>query len=141
MGKKETKFKAPGHLGLLAFGDAQQRLGFIIHMKRNWISKLSVVTLLDIQLNPKGIGFIVLIIIQNLLKRVMPDSLRMVKSVRVINYKKIIQEVKVQVSLPITSKEIVVPTIVESHNNVEQQINDQSLPNEITTNEQIMEEP
>ena len=52
-----------------------------------------------------------------------------------------IQEVRVQVPLPITSKEIVVPTIVESFNNVGQQINDQSLPNEITTNEPIMEEP
>ena len=51
------------------------------------------------------------------------------------------QEVRVQVPLPITSKEIVVPTIVESYDNVEQQINDQSLPNEITTNEPIMEEP
>ena len=39
-----------------------------------------------------------------------------------------IQEVKVQVPLPITSKEIVVPTIVESFDNVEQQIDDQSLP-------------
>ena len=60
-----------------------------------------------------------------LLKRVMPDSLRMVKSVGVINYKKTnIQEVRVQVLLPITSKEIVVPTIVESFDNVEQKIND-----------------
>ena len=50
----------------------------------------------------------------------MPNSLRMVKSVGVINYKKTnIQEVKVQVPLPITSKEIVVPTIVESFDNVE----------------------
>jgi hypothetical protein len=47
----------------------------------------------------------------------------------------------VQVPLPITSKEIVVPTIVESFDNVEQQINDQSLSNEIITNEPIMEEP
>ena len=31
-----------------------------------------------------------------------------------------IQEVRVQVPLPITSKEIVVPTIVESFDNVEQ---------------------
>ena len=46
-----------------------------------------------------------------------------------------------QVPLPITSKEIVVPTIVESFDNVEQQINDQSLSNEIITNEPIMEEP
>ena len=52
-----------------------------------------------------------------------------------------IQEVRVQVPLPITSKEIVVPTIIESFDNVEQQINDQSLPNEITTNVPIMEEP
>ena len=51
-----------------------------------------------------------------------------------------IQEVRVQVLLPITSKEIVVPTIVESYDNVEKQIN-QPLPNEITTNEPIMEEP
>ena len=46
-----------------------------------------------------------------------------------------------QVPLPITSKEIVVPTIVESFDNVEQQINDQSLSNEIITDEPIMEEP
>ena len=52
-----------------------------------------------------------------------------------------IQEVRVQVPLPITSKEIVVPTIVESFGNVEQQINDQSLSNEIITNEPIMEGP
>ena len=52
-----------------------------------------------------------------------------------------IQKIKVQVPLPITSKEIVVPTIVESYDNVELQINDQSLPNDITTNEPIMEEP
>ena len=52
-----------------------------------------------------------------------------------------IQEVRVQVPLPITSKEIVVPIIVESFDNVEQQINDQSLSNEIITNEPIMEEP
>ena len=51
-----------------------------------------------------------------------------------------IQEVGVQVPLPITFKEIAAPTIVESFDNVEQQINDQSLPNEITTNEPIMEE-
>ena len=46
-----------------------------------------------------------------------------------------------QVPLPITSKEIVVPTIVESFDNVEQQINDQSLSNEIINNDPIMEEP
>ncbi len=46
-----------------------------------------------------------------------------------------------QVPLPITFNEIVVPTIVESFDNVEQQINDQSLPNEIITNKPIMEEP
>jgi hypothetical protein len=41
-----------------------------------------------------------------------------------------IQEVRVQVPLPITSKEIVVSKIIESSDNVEQQINDQSLPNQ-----------
>ena len=45
-----------------------------------------------------------------------------------------IQEVRVKVPYT-TSKEIVVPTIVESFDNVEQQINDLSLPNEITTNQ------
>ena len=46
----------------------------------------------------------------------MPDSLKMVKSMGVIIYE---QEVRVQVPLPIISNEIVVPTIVEQPNNVE----------------------
>jgi hypothetical protein len=51
----------------------------------------------------------------------------------------VIQEVRVQVPLPITSKENVVPTIVQSFDNVEQVI-DQSLHDEIITNESIIEE-
>jgi hypothetical protein len=51
----------------------------------------------------------------------------------------VIQEVRVQVSLPITSKENVVPTVVQSFDNVEQVI-DQSLHDEIITNEPIIEE-
>jgi hypothetical protein len=50
-----------------------------------------------------------------------------------------IQEVRVKVSLPITSKEFVVPTIVQSFDNVKQVI-DQSLHYEIITNEPILEE-
>ena len=45
------------------------------------------------------------------------------------------QEVSVQVPLPITSNEIVVPTIVEQPNNVEQQINEPLLHNEMLTND------
>jgi hypothetical protein len=44
-----------------------------------------------------------------------------------------IQEVRVHAPLPITSKEVVVPTIVESFDNVEQ-VNDQPLHDEIITN-------
>ena len=46
-----------------------------------------------------------------------------------------VQEVRVQVPLPITSNEIVVPTIVEQPNNIEQQINEPLLHNEMLTNE------
>ena len=52
-----------------------------------------------------------------------------------------VQEVKVQVPLPITSNEIVVPTIIKQPNNVEQQINEPLLHNEMLTNEQVVEEP
>ena len=38
-----------------------------------------------------------------------------------------IQEVKVKVPLPITSKEVIVPTVLQSFDNVEQQVIDQSL--------------
>jgi hypothetical protein len=51
----------------------------------------------------------------------------------------VIQEVRVQVPLPITSKENVVPTVVQSFDNVEQVI-DQSLYDEIITNGPIIEE-
>ena len=46
-----------------------------------------------------------------------------------------VQEVRVQVPLPITSNEIDVPTIVEQPNNVEQKINEPLLHNEMLTNE------
>lgn len=46
----------------------------------------------------------------------------------------IFQYVRVQVPLPITSKEGVVPTIVESSHDGEQQTNDQSLHDEVITN-------
>ena len=52
-----------------------------------------------------------------------------------------VQEVKVQVPLPITSNEIVVPTIIKQPNNVKQQINEPLLHNEMLTNEQVVEEP
>ena len=52
-----------------------------------------------------------------------------------------VQEVRVQVPLPITSNEIVVPTIVEQPNNIEQQINEPLLHNEMLTNEHVVEEP
>jgi hypothetical protein len=51
----------------------------------------------------------------------------------------VIQEVRVQVPLPITFKENVVPTVVQPFDNVEQVI-DQSLHDEIITNEPIIEE-
>jgi len=99
-----------------------------------------VVTLLVIQQNPKGIGFTVLHIVRKLLKPVMLDSLKMVKSVGVIKPQNVvIQDVRVQVPLPKTSKENVVPTVVQSFDNVEQVI-DQSLHDEIITNESIIEE-
>ena len=41
----------------------------------------------------------------------------------------------------INPNEIVVPTIVEPPNNVEQQINGPLLHNEMLTNEQVVEEP
>ena len=44
----------------------------------------------------------------------------------------VIQEVRVQVPLPITSNEVV-PTVVEQFDNVGQQTNDQPLHNEIVT--------
>ena len=46
-----------------------------------------------------------------------------------------VQEVRVQVPLPITSNEIAIPTIVEQPNNVEQKINEPLLHNEMLTNE------
>jgi hypothetical protein len=51
----------------------------------------------------------------------------------------VIQEVRVQVPLPITSKKNVVPTVVQSFDNIEQVIY-QSLHDEIITNEPIIEE-
>jgi hypothetical protein len=51
----------------------------------------------------------------------------------------VIQEVRVQVPLPITFKENVVPAVVQSFDNVEQVI-DQPLHDEIITNEPIIEE-
>ena len=50
-----------------------------------------------------------------------------------------IQEVRVQVPMPITSNKIVVPIVVELPNNIKQQINEPSLHN-MATNEQIVEE-
>jgi hypothetical protein len=52
-----------------------------------------------------------------------------------------IQEVRVQVPMPITSNKIVVPIVVEQPNNIEQQINEPSLHNNMVTNEQTVEEP
>ena len=52
----------------------------------------------------------------------------------------VIEEVRVQVSLPITFNEVV-PTIVEQFDNDGKQTNDQPLHDEIVTNELIVEEP
>jgi hypothetical protein len=52
-----------------------------------------------------------------------------------------IQEVRVQVPMPITSNKTVVPIVVEQPNNIEQQINESSLHNDIVTNEKMVEEP
>ena len=51
-----------------------------------------------------------------------------------------IQGVRVKVLLPITSKEVVVPTVVQSFDHVEQQVIDQSLHDGIITNKPILEE-
>ena len=51
-----------------------------------------------------------------------------------------IQEVRVQVQMPITSNKIVVPIVVEQSNNIEQKINEPSLHNNMVTNEQMVEE-
>jgi transposase InsO family protein len=52
-----------------------------------------------------------------------------------------IQEVRVQVPIPITSNKTVVPIVVEQPNNIEQQINESSLHNDIVNNEKMVEEP
>ena len=53
-----------------------------------------------------------------------------------------IQEIRVQVPLPITSSQIFVPTVVEHFDNLqEQQINDQTRHNEVVANEPIVDEP
>jgi hypothetical protein len=52
-----------------------------------------------------------------------------------------IQEVRVQVQMPITSNKIVVPIVVEQPNNIEQKMNEPSLHNNMVTNEQMIEEP
>jgi hypothetical protein len=52
-----------------------------------------------------------------------------------------IQEVRMQVPMPITSNKIVVPIIFEQPNNIQQQINEPSLHNNMVTNEQMVEEP
>ena len=63
--------------------------------------------------NPKGIGFTVQTIVLELLKRVMPNLLRMVKLVRVLTNKLDINEIRVNVSLPIKiSTSTVVPNVV-----------------------------
>lgn len=52
----------------------------------------------------------------------------------------IIQEERVQILLPSTSNQIVVPPVIEPSNK-EEQLNDQQLPIKVITNEQIIEEP
>ena len=53
-----------------------------------------------------------------------------------------IEEVRVQVSLLLTSSQVVVPTIVEQFDNLqEQQMNDQIPYNEIVAYEPIVDEP
>jgi transposase InsO family protein len=53
----------------------------------------------------------------------------------------VIQEVRVQVPVPMASKEIVVPIIDEQPDNIEQQINEPPLHNEAVTNEPIVDGP
>jgi hypothetical protein len=53
----------------------------------------------------------------------------------------VIQEVRVQVPVPMASKEIVVPIIDEQLDNIEQQINEPPLHNEVVTNEPIVDGP
>ena len=52
-----------------------------------------------------------------------------------------IQEVGVQVPMPIASNKIVVPIVVEQSNKIRQQINEPSFHNDMVTNEQMVEEP
>ena len=53
-----------------------------------------------------------------------------------------IEEVRVEIPLPITSSKVVVPTVVETFDNIqEQQINDETPQNEVVTNEPVTNEP
>ena len=53
-----------------------------------------------------------------------------------------IQEVRVEIPSSITSSQVVVPVVVDSVNNPqEQQINGQTLHNDIVTNESVTEGP
>ena len=47
-----------------------------------------------------------------------------------------------EIPLPITSSQVVVPTVVETFDNIqEQQINDETPQNEVVTNEPVTNEP
>uniref|UniRef100_A0A2N9I6A1 Integrase catalytic domain-containing protein n=1 Tax=Fagus sylvatica TaxID=28930 RepID=A0A2N9I6A1_FAGSY len=52
----------------------------------------------------------------------------------------VIEEVRVPIPIPVTSKEIVVSPVVEQYDNIEQQSSDQSLHNENVTNEPVAEQ-
>jgi len=53
-----------------------------------------------------------------------------------------IEEVRVEIPLPQTSSQVVVPTVVETFGNIqEQQINDETPQNEVVTNEPVTNEP
>jgi len=98
---------------------------------------------LVIQKNLKGIYFIVLAIVQELLKIEMQGLLKMVKSGGVLNHVKWkFKKLGWRFPLPKTSSQVVVPIVVETFDNIqEQQINDETPQNELVTNEPVTNEP
>jgi hypothetical protein len=123
------------------FGVVQQRLDCTIHMKRNWILERSAVLLLVTVKNPKGYRFYCS---NHSMRNVETGHARFIENGEVSGSDKlqnvVIQEVRVQVHVPMASKEIVVP-IIDEPNNIEQQINEPPLHNEAVTNEPIVEGP
>jgi hypothetical protein len=122
------------------FGVVQRRLEFIIHMKINWIFRIISCYFIGYPEKFKGYRFYCPTHSTQFFET---DIARFLEDGEISRYDKplnvVIQEIGVQVPLPITSKEVV-PTIVESFDNVEQQANDQSLHDDIITNEPIIKE-